>query len=385
MGRALLIVAQAAIVTIGFFALAPAFAKVETAKVLSKHRVYAPDAKTLKSIAEKFEITNREGSAYDVIVPRDSERVLKQVAPRSELVEADISAAVTKTLRTFQPMRPGRGFGLPALGEFFPSRVLDQGPRYHSFEEIQQWMRSHMDARPAMVSVEQYGSSGEGRPLFAMRIGGKGGDEKNKAQIMLTAATHGDELITVEVLMSLVDKLLEGYGVDQRITEILNRRVIYVVPVVNPDGFVSHNRYDGDADPNRSYPYPGHESVQPTASIQALMDFFNARDFKGSIDFHAHGGLIMYPWGYTTQSPQPTGFSFQNIAARMAATNGYQAGQISRILYTAPGSSADYWFWKKGTLSLGIELGRSKVPNPREFAAYVTSQLESTWLFLENF
>lgn len=384
MGRALLTAAQAAIVAISFSATA-AFANVDTAKVLSKHRVYAPDSKTLKSLAEKFEITNREGSAYDVIVPQDSAGVLKQVAPRSELVEADISAAVTKTLRTFQPMRPGKGFGLPSLGEFFPQRTLEQGPRYHSFDEVLQWMRGHMDRQPGMVSVEQYGTSGEGRPLFAMKVTGKGGDEKTKPLIMLTAATHGDELITVEVLMSLVDKLLEGYGSDQRATEILNRRVVWIVPVVNPDGFVSHNRYDGDADPNRSYPYPGRENARPTASIQALMDFFNARDFKGSIDFHAHGGLIMYPWGYTTQSPNPSGFSFQNVAARMAATNGYRAGQISRILYTAPGSSADYWFWKKGTLSLGIELGRSKVPNPREFASYVTSQLESTWLFLENF
>ncbi len=67
----------------------------------------------------------------------------------------------------------------------------------------------------------------------------------------------------------------------------------------------------------------------------------------------------------------------------MAAHNGFEFGQISKIIYVAKGSSADYYYWKFGTKSLGIELSQegssSLIPNP------VKENLESTLTFIESF
>ncbi|MGK4422398.1 hypothetical protein ACSLVQ_29530, partial [Klebsiella pneumoniae] len=75
---------------------------------------------------------------------------------------------------------------------------------------------------------------------------------------------------------------------------------------------------------------------------------------------------------------------FDALTKHMAEVNNYVYGPIADVIYVAPGSSADYYFWKKGSLSLGIEMGQDKVPDPSEFPAYFTSQEESTWRFLEG-
>jgi hypothetical protein len=69
----------------------------------------------------------------------------------------------------------------------------------------------------------------------------------------------------------------------------------------------------------------------------------------------------------------------------MAGHNGYSSGQISRILYVAEGSSADYYFHQNKTLAFGIEIGNSHTPSPSSIPSSIKSQTESTWEFLEHF
>jgi hypothetical protein len=203
---------------------------------------------------------------------------------------------------------------------------------------------------------------------------------------MLTAATHGDELITTEVLIRLVDKLVAGYGNDKRFTQIIDNHDLYFVPVLNVDGFIATRRFDGNIDPNRSYPYPGHEKVVPTPSIAGIIKLYETIKPLGSIDFHAYGELIMYPWAYTdVPVKDPYLIKFDTLTASMSQTNQYTYGPISEVIYVAPGSSADYYFWKSSSISLGIEIGQSKIPDPAKFPIYVKSQEESTWRFIEAF
>ena len=203
---------------------------------------------------------------------------------------------------------------------------------------------------------------------------------------MITAATHGDEIITTEVALGLIDKLIAGYGNDQRITNMVDNRELYFVPVVNADGFVARARYDKGVDPNRSYPYPENPNAKSTASITALINFFNSRNFEGTLDFHASGELTMYPWAYSYDSvPKKDKEIFHNLTKKMAATNGYTYGPISEVIYVAKGSSADYYYWTKNTIAIAIEVGNSKSPYPNEIPNYIKEQVESTWIFIESF
>ena len=69
----------------------------------------------------------------------------------------------------------------------------------------------------------------------------------------------------------------------------------------------------------------------------------------------------------------------------MAAANGYQVGQISRILYVAEGSSADYYYWKHQSLSYGVEITTDKSPPSSSIPSVTTEDREMIWKFIEHF
>jgi hypothetical protein len=112
------------------------------------------------------------------------------------------------------------------------------------------------------------------------------------------------------------------------------------------------------------------------------MKFFHAHQIKGSLDFHSHGGMIMYPWAHTEEDPTEHEH-FESLTARMAATNDYEHGQISKLIYPVAGSSADYYHWKNGSTALGVEIGEEHVPPKDQIKRHVDDHTESTWLFLE--
>lgn len=338
------------------------FSLTSRAETISSYEISKQDAPLVNHL---FEIEHPRNGGFEVEVPASQAKLLQSLAPSARLLEADVSAAIRAKLQRYALTSAGAA------------------PGYHSFEQVQGWMHDHGTANRDLVSVSDYGTSGLGKKLTVMHVATA--KSAGKPIVLITAATHGDELITTEVLMDLVDKLIQGYGVDARLTAIVDSHDLYFVPVVNPDGFTETNRYDGPSDPNRSYPWPGHENAKPTPSIAGVMKLFHSMNVRASIDFHAYGEMIMYPWAYTHAPIDSAAKArFDALTKHMAETNGYVQGPISDVIYIAPGSSADYYYWKNGSLSLGIEMGQDKVPDPGEFASYFQSQEESTWRFLEG-
>jgi len=345
--------------------------------ILSSYRVHNISAFTLQKIAAQYEISGHSQPLdYEVVVPKSEAAQFLRLAPQAQLLDPDMRASIQEKLALYHS-----NFS-------FKNLAANTSPRYHSFAEVQSWLKNIEATHPQFAKVTPYGTSREGRPLLALRLTEniQQTPAGSKPELMITAATHGDELITVEVLMNLVDQIVMGQSTNARLASLIAKHDIYFIPVVNPDGFADTDRYDNGIDPNRSYPYPGHENKRPTASIAGLIQFFHSHKFAGSIDFHAFSELVMYPWGYTHAPIEKSiGEYFNKLTASMAQTNGYTYGPIADVIYIAPGSSCDYYFWKNHTIALGIEIGQSKIPDPTEFQTYFDSQTESTWRFIESF
>lgn len=323
---------------------------------LARFKVTAGTGSILKEIAEKFEIEHRDGAAFDVIVPAHRVNELYALTPDAKLLDEDVSAKIRE--------------------DFYANRAA-----YHTFASVETHLKQLAAKYPQMVSLQVYGKSKEGRSLFALRIAANA----NQPAVMLTSATHGNELITVEVTFGLIDSLLAGYTTSPRAKKILDGHEIYYIPVVNPDGYVRQQRYANGVDPNREYPWPDKPNRTPNECIAAIMSFFHQHNIRGSIDFHSSGGLIMFPWAYTTDAPESQdNNAFAQLTKYMAQANGYRPGQISKILYAAPGSSADYYYWKNRTMALGVEIGNSNTPSASQIPANVQQNLESTLRFLET-
>jgi hypothetical protein len=332
-------------------------------EVLSSFQLTSPDELTLQSVQMFFDLEHRRGSSFEVIVPESQKVFFLLLAPTAKLIDADTAASAQAKLKAF--------------------RARSVIENYHTFDQVQEWMQNLANNYPSMAQLVPYGTSRAGRPLNALRLNT---NQNTKPVLMITAATHGDELITTEVLIRLVNKLIAEYGHTARFTQLLDSHDIYFVPIVNPDGFTATRRYDGASDPNRSYPYPGRERATPTPSIAGIIRLFELIHPVGSIDFHAYGGMIMYPWAYKSGSvSEPYLSVFDKLTSSMASTNQYAYGPISKVIYIAPGSSADYYHWKSNSISLGIEIGEDKIPDPSKIPRYVQSQEESTWRFIESF
>ena len=348
-----------ALALLAFFPLT-AFSK-PAPDALSHYQVEGLSRSSMDSIARDYEIIGRKGDRFDVLVAPSKAARFKKIAPKAKLLIADIHEELRKTENTW-------------------------GPGYHDIASVKADLERLAKENPFLVRVERYGYSKDGRDLFALKLTDNPDTNEGEPQVLLTAATHGNEIITVEVIFGLIEKLTAGYGKDARLTKLVDGLEIYFIPVVNPDGYSARSRYSNGIDPNRDYPEPGARAHDSNPCIANLIKFFNKHDFKGSIDFHSYGELIMFPWAYTRSRVSSSALKeFEAVTDAMANTNGYQNGQISNILYPAPGSSADYYFDAKKTIALGIEIGSSHTPSASAIPQAVKSQTESTWLFLENF
>ncbi len=334
---------------------------------ISSYVVQGLSNQQMLKIADRFEVSRSNKNAFEVLVPETKRSEFLSLAPNARIMVLDISQSVREAFRRSQ-QSPLRATG------------------YHSFKEVTEILNAASLRYPAIANLVQYGVSAGGKPLLALRVSNHLNDRKPVPRIMLTAATHGDEIITTEVLLNLMSLFLEGATTNPRFAEYLDKLEIVFIPVVNPDGFSEQDRYDNGSDPNRSYPFPENVNGEPTASINGIMNFVKKFPITGSVDFHAYGRLIMFPWGYTKEAPPvQTQKVFEDVTKKMATTNAYTYGQISRVIYVAKGSSADFYFWKFNALSLGIEIGDSKAPESAKIGKYTQEQSESTWMFLDYF
>ena len=309
----------------------------------------------MNQIASQFEVVKKLPNGFEVYVQEERVAEFLKLAPRAHLLEYKVN-------------------------DLSETKGLNQ---YRKFADVESDLKKIAETYPQMATLQTYGVSKQGRNLYVLKLSTGG---ENKPRLMVTAATHGDELITTEVLFSLTQELLTGFNKDSRLTKILNARDIYIIPVVSPDSFEARERYVQGKDPNRSYPWPDKPENPSVDVIQAMMDFTNKMKFTGSLDLHAYGRLVMYPWGYTRKAPPVNDVTgFKDIVQTMAKDNQYEAGQISTTIYVAAGSSADYFYWKTGTRAIAAELGRDKVPAYSKIPAIVNESREMVWSFLEYF
>lgn len=328
--------------------------------ILSSYTIGSHDDATMHEIARRFEVEKRIPGGFEIIVPASQASVLKQLAPEAHLEVADLGADLRAKVRA-------------SHGE------------WHTFDTVQSDLQQIVKTYPQLASIENYGQSQQGYALNALKLVSSVNSGTAKPRIAITAATHGNELITVEVLFGLVNQLLNGYGKDARLTKMVDTHELYFIPVVNPDGYTQDERYCDGIDPNRDYPYPDDPNHESNPAIQAIIGFFTQHQIQGSIDYHSAAGMIMYPWAYTEDpiSDSADEQMFDDLTTKMASFNGYQHGEISRTIYVAPGSSADYYYWKLHAKSLGIEI--SQDGSPSLIPSMIQENTESTWTFIESF
>jgi len=326
-------------------------------EVIRSYHIKAKDLK-LAEISREFEIVKKDISGFEVYVPETKINDFLKLSPHAKLLELNIH----------RDMLESKMAGLS---------------QYRKFSDVESDLKKLALKYNQIAFLESYGKSKAGRELYSLKISKD--PSANHPKILLTAATHGDELITTEVLFILLNELLEGSQTNSRLAKILSSRDIYFIPVVSPDSFENRERYVGGKDPNRSFPWPQNISNRGVDVIDSLVSYTDKMKFSASLDLHAYGRLVMYPWGYTKKAPDSGDeILFSDLVHAMARDNQYTAGQISTTIYIAQGSSADYFYWKNKTRALAAELGTQKIPDYSKIPSIANEAREMVWTFLEH-
>jgi len=245
---------------------------------------------------------------------------------------------------------------------------------------------------PEFVKRFTIGMTYDGRAITAFTVTSTTGS--NKPEIYLQGCVHAREWLAPTNVLWTMMAMLNGYGTDADATLLLDSIQWTIVPLVNVDGYIytwtnsrywrknrrlnSGGTYGVDLIRNwgpastwctqGSSTNPGSDTYCGTAPFsesesRSVSEYINSRGnlFKGGIDFHTFGPLLLWPWQYSyNQVPPPDYNMFQSLGSHMVsvinAVNGQRyVSQQGCDLYLHSGGFIDYNFGQNGMISFTIE------------------------------
>lgn len=264
---------------------------------------------------------------------------------------------------------------------------------FKRLNEINDYMDVLAAGNPGIAEIINVGTSIQGRPIRGLRIANDtSGEAACKPSVLFNSMQHAREWISPMVAMYTADQLLAGYGVDQNITDLIDRTEILIVPVVNPDGYEytwttyrywrKNRRNNGSGsygvDLNRNWGYAWgnnngssgdkwSEVYRGTApfsepELHGLRDWSNSRPrMAAQVDLHSYGQWILWPWGYTSAQP-PYAQTFTSLGneikqvIKSVHNRNYTAGQANTLLYPVSGGCLDWYLGGVDTINYTLEL-----------------------------
>ncbi|XP_067362551.1 carboxypeptidase D isoform X2 [Channa argus] len=183
--------------------------------------------------------------------------------------------------------------------------------KYYNYVELTALLQSLAEKYPRIANLSSIGQSVEGRELWVMRVTkDPHTDTPGKPKFKYVGNMHGDETVSRQVLVYLVEYLLAKYGEEPRITELVDTTDIYIMPSMNPDGFEKSTEGDcsGESggrnnaknmDLNRCFPdqFDGM-SVSPdnVPEVMAVIRWIQEKKFVLSGNLHGGTVVASYPF-----------------------------------------------------------------------------------------
>ena len=269
---------------------------------------------------------------------------------------------------------------------------------YRSYDE-QGGIRDELYAlarrNPGIVKLEVIGKTLQGRDIIALKVtkNAKQVADGSRPAALYMGTIHAREWIATEVTRRLLHHFVDNYGKDAEITNLVDTRELWFMPVSNPDGYqytfdterlwrknLRDNNGDGTIAPgdgvdlNRNYDerwnYDNEGSSTESSSdtyrgtapasepeTQAHQDLINRLKFKFLVTYHSYGPLLLYAYGWQVQTPSfddPLFIEYTGTDAH-PAVEGFDPG-VGADLYTTNGTTDDYAYAKTGALSWTPEL-----------------------------
>jgi carboxypeptidase T len=328
--------------------------------------------------------TTSVGGPYTVRVPLKGQQVIRAILERGMDVlsitkdgHAEVVADNDEDLRFLQTLGvPIAVIRTPDMEPSAPALDANLG-LYHTYAEMITALTAMETTYPGLADYFSIGLSSQGRYIYALKISDNVATDEEEPEVLYMGNHHAREIMTVDIPLRFAQYLLANYGTDPDVTEMVNEREIYFIPMVNPDGHVyvelnhsgasdywwrknrRHN-FDGTygVDLNRNYGYkwgydntgssptPGDETYRGTGPFSeqetnTVRTFCQGREFILGLSFHTYGEWFLWPWGYTS-ALCPDNALFAALADSLTSVNGYTAGPAASTLYVTNGDTDDW-------------------------------------------
>lgn len=303
-------------------------------------------------------------ASYDVIVPPEKNNEfledLKVFRFNYELIDANVQAAIDEEKqRNKMNTRLGDTYGWD---------------RYQSYDETNTWMKQMEEQHPGVVTRFNIGKSYQNRDTYGLRLS-RGGGSAKKPAVFIESGVHSREWVAPATSTWIFNHLATSE--DPKVRQLSTDYDWYVVPVVNPDGYVHTHQANRmwrksmrrsllcmGTDINRNWNYHWREAGSSSYACSDLyagssamsepetrnLDNFMKKikdNVKLYISFHAYSQLLLWPEGHTSQRIEEyddyerIGKATVEAIAQRYGTE-YERGSIIEAIYPASGSTIDY-------------------------------------------
>ncbi len=253
---------------------------------------------------------------------------------------------------------------------------------------------------PHLAAMHRIGRSSGGQyPIWALKVSDHAAEREDEPAALFYGGLHAQEPLGVVACLALAEELCRRYGVDSAVTDIVDSLEIWLVPLLNPEGYelvlsgrigfpwwrknlrdnnasgafepeydgVDLNRnfgfnwdQGGNDDPSSWYYRGPHPFSEPeTAALESLAV---AQRFVVGLGFHSHGRKVLYPWSNAPEPPD--GKLLRRLAEDLARCMRPCGGSYGLLpLNGRCGQSSVWLYGAMGTLDFTVELGTEYFPD----------------------
>jgi hypothetical protein len=233
---------------------------------------------------------------------------------------------------------------------------------FHSYSQMTTELQTIATTYPEITHLYDLGQSVQGRVLWGLKITDNPDDEENEPEMRICGLHHGNEYMSAELPLNLAFLLVQNYSTDPTITELVDNREIWIIPMVNPDGREAGTRYNAHGiDLNRNYGYmPESATPYSEPETRAMRNNALQNNFVLSLSFHCSGDIVNYVWNYKHQRV-PDNTAVESLSEQYGSHNGYWVVE-GYDWYQTLGDCNDFSYGTRGDMDWTIEVQDSNIP-----------------------
>jgi hypothetical protein len=268
---------------------------------------------------------------------------------------------------------------------------------YPSVDEIFNQLKVLEKKYPKILQLTSIGLSHNGRELYVMKISDNVSSDEIEPEVKYIANMHGDEIVGRELMVLLIADLAKGYGIDKKITKLINNTEIFIMPTMNPDGSQASTRGNAKfSDLNRNFPdFTTSDNRNVSSGRQpetmAIMDWQATRQIAFSANFHGGAEVVNYPWD-TKKDDFPfldmvikISQDYSNLVPGMRSSTAFPGGITNGYAwYEVDGGMQDWSYYWHNDLQITVELSDIKWPSYKAVAGYYADNSSSLIHYLET-